>query len=80
MPVKRIEKIEGGVVTKRAEVNAKGFYVCLPFGCNLLRDAKLFRNLDDVAKYLRANPKAGVRMNPGWGKISEDIFIDGLPR
>ena len=39
-----------------------------------------FSTLDEVAAYLRKNPKAGVRMNPGWTKISKHIFIDGIAR
>jgi hypothetical protein len=36
--------------------------------------------LEDVARFLRTNPRGGVRMTPGGSKIVENIFIDGVPR
>jgi hypothetical protein len=38
------------------------------------------RNLDDVARFLKANPRGGVRMTPDGSKIVENIFIDGVAR
>jgi len=38
-----------------------------------------FSTLDDVADFLRSKPGSGVRMNPGWGKIIDNIFIEGIP-
>jgi hypothetical protein len=29
---------------------------------------------------LRANPGSGVRMEPRWSKIVDDIYIGGIPR
>jgi hypothetical protein len=78
MPVSRIEKIDTtGSVVQRAGVGADGKYRCFPFGKNV--DPVLFGTLDEVADFLRKNPKAGVRMNPGWSKISKCIHIDGVP-
>ncbi len=77
MSVSRIEKIEAGVVVQRAEPAARtGKFVCHPDGQNKQRVE--FVSLDDVAGYLRANPGAGVRMNPGWSKVSEKIYVDGV--
>jgi hypothetical protein len=78
MAVAKIEKIERGVVKQRAEPNENGVYICHEFGKNT--DPIKFSTLDEVADYLRSNPKAGVRMNPGWSKISRSVFIDGVPR
>lgn len=79
MPVSRIEKIDSmGIVKQRAEADADGCYHCLPFGNNV--DTVRFTTLDEVADYLRMYPKSGVRMNPGWAKISTNIFIDGVRR
>jgi len=78
MPVERIERIVGGKVMQRAERNARGVYVCNAAGTN--EGPIEFASLDDVADYLRRNPRSGVRMNPGWSKISKHVFIDGLPR
>ena len=78
MPVLRIEKIDvrGGVV-QRVEADATGKYHCLPFGNNV--ETFLFNTLEEVATFLRTHAKAGVRMNPGWSKISRRIYIDGAP-
>ena len=78
MPVSRIERIKDGTVLGRAEPGKDGKYRCLPDGSNKRPFA--FSTLDEVADFLRANPGSGVRMNPGWGKIVDNIFIDGIPR
>ncbi|MET4015546.1 hypothetical protein BjapCC829_12505 [Bradyrhizobium barranii] len=79
LPVTRIEKFDSsGSPTQRAEPDADGQYHYFHFGKNV--DAVCFRALDDVAEFLRKPPKAGVRMNPGWSKISRRIYIDGVPR
>jgi len=79
MAVARIEKVDpSGVVVQRAELGPDGNYHCLPSGNNV--DTVYFKTLDEVADYLRTNAKAGVRMNPGWSKISRRIFIDGIAR
>lgn len=79
MPVRVIERIEAGVATARVERGKKsGKFECHHFGSNVA--ALLFDRLDDVAEFLRANPRSGVRMNPGWSKIVEHVFIDGSPR
>ena len=81
MPVGRIERIVDGVVVQTVERAKRGKhagkYVCDPPGTN---DRGVpFDTLDEVAAYLRANPRAGVRMHPGKSKISENIHIDGAP-
>ncbi len=74
MAVLRIEKIDlTGVVIQQAEPDTDGCYHCLPFGNNV--DVVHFTTLDEVADYLRAHPKSGVRMNPGWSKVSKLIYI-----
>ncbi|GAP23403.1 hypothetical protein GLF_0285 [Gluconobacter frateurii NBRC 101659] len=78
MSVSRIERIVGGVVKQTATTNKEGKYQCHPFGSNISKI--YFSSLDDVAKYLKSNPDSGVRMNPGWSKISKNIFIDGIKR
>lgn len=78
MSVSRIERIKGGVVLGRAETAKDGKYRCLPDGLN--KRPLMFSALDEVARFLQANPNSGVRMNPRWGKIVDNIFIDGLPR
>ena len=76
MPIGRIERIVAGTVKGTAEPS-NGKYHCHYFGSNI--DPETFSTLDEVADFLRRNKKAGVRMNPGFGKISENIFVDGLP-
>ena len=78
MTIRRIEKIVDGKVVQRAEPTKDGWYACLPKGTNM--NPELFATLDEVAAYLRKNPEAGVRMNPGWSKISRQVHIDGTPR
>ena len=78
MPVGRIERVMFGSVMQRAERNDNGFYVCHAFGSNI--NPILKASLDEVADYLRKNPQAGVRMNPGWSKIVRNVFIDGVAR
>lgn len=81
VPVGRIERIVDHVVLQKAERAKRGEhagkYVCDPPGTN---DRGIpFETLDEVAAYLRAHPRAGVRMYPGRSKISENIYIDGVP-
>jgi len=78
MPVTRIEKIVSGVVIQCAEPNKDGLYECHEFGSNV--SPVKFASLNQVADYLRSNPGSGVRMNPGWSKISKNIYIDGVLR
>ena len=78
MAVTRIERIKGGAVVGAAATNSDGFYECLERGKNV--DPIKVRSLDDVAAFLRAHPQSGVRMNPRWGKIVKNIYIDGVPR
>lgn len=78
MPVSRIEKITAGVVVQWAEQGSDGYYQCHPFGSNV--ESEKFSSLDEAANFLRKNLKSGVRMNPGWAKISKNIYIDGTPR
>ncbi|RCS21501.1 hypothetical protein DUT91_23655 [Phyllobacterium salinisoli] len=76
MPVARIERMVAGVVKNRVERGADGAFACHQFDSNVHPVALM--TLDDVANYLRANPRSGVRMNPGWVKISRNIHIDGV--
>ncbi|MDW9365803.1 hypothetical protein CN085_32185 [Sinorhizobium meliloti] len=80
--VTRIEKIVGGVAVQRVERaksgKNKGLFVCLADGSN--KDQVPLSTLDQVADYLTANPRAGVRMNPDWSKVVEHICIDGRAR
>lgn len=78
MPPPRIERIVGGVVTGVPVKYKNGLYRCHPAGQNV--DDEWFATLEEVAEFLWAHPRGGVRMTPGRGKISENIFIDGAPR
>lgn len=76
MTVARIERIVGGRVVGRVERGSDGNYACHHFGSNV---APLpLSTLDDVADFLRAHPRSGVRMYPGRNKISRNIYIDGI--
>lgn len=76
MPVGRIERIVGGAVRAAAEPGSDGLFACHGFGSNV--DPMRFTILDDVAGFLRAHPRSGIRMNPGWAKITKNIYIDGV--
>lgn len=76
MPVTRIERIVGGRVIGRVERGSDGNYACHHFGSNV--DPVPCASLDDVADFLRANPRSGVRMDPDRKKISRNIYIDGV--
>ena len=76
MPIGRIERILGGVVRGTVEHGVDGQFACHAFGSNI--DPVRCASLDDVAAFLRANPRGGVRMNPGWVKITKSIYIDGV--
>ena len=78
MPMPRIERIVGGVVKGVPRKYANGLYRCHAAGQNMADE--WFATLEEVADFLRKNPLGGVRMTPGYGKISENIFIDGSPR
>ena len=71
-----IERIVGGRAVGRVERGSDGYYACHHFGSNV--DPVSYSSLDDVADFLRACPRSGVRMNPGWKKISRNIYIDGV--
>lgn len=75
MPVARIERVVAGVVTGRVERGSDGFFACHDFGSNVTPTR--LASLDDVADFLRSRPRSGVRMNPGWGRITRNIYIDG---
>lgn len=60
----------------RVERGSDGKYACHHFGSNVAPVPRA--SLDDVADFLRTHPRSGVRMNPGWGKISRNIYIDGV--
>jgi len=76
LSVTRIERIVGGRIIGIAERGADGNYACHLFGSNV--DPVPCTSLDDVADFLRTNTGGGVRMNPGWVKISRNIYIDGI--
>ena len=78
MAVSRIERVRGGIVLGRAEIDKDGTFKCLPESSNM--HPLEFSTLDEVADFLRTNSRAGVRMNPGWSKIVKHIFIDGVAR
>lgn len=78
--VTRIEKIEGGVVTKTAvrfPRNGGDFFECFEPGQT--RNPIWFSTLDEVAAFLREVPDRRVRMQPGNAMTSRHIHIDGLP-
>jgi hypothetical protein len=76
MPVARIERIVSGSVTGRVERGSDGLFACHDFGSNVTPTR--FATLDEVADFLRSRPGSGVRMNPGWGRITKNIYIDGV--
>lgn len=76
MPVARIERVIGGIVTGRVERGSDGLFACHDFGSNVTPTR--LSSLDDVADFLRSRPRSGVRMNPGWGRITRNIYIDGV--
>lgn len=80
MPIHRIEKIVRGAVIAAAEVAKRGpfagQYVCLKDGSN--KAAVPCRTLDDAADFLRTHPGSGIRMNPAWSKIVNEIHVDGV--
>jgi len=76
MPVTRIERIGGGVVRGRVERSSDGLFACHDFGTNVA--ARRFASLDEVADFLRSRSRSGARMNPGWVRITKNIYIDGM--
>jgi hypothetical protein len=58
------------------ERGSDGFFACHEFGSNVAPTR--LASLDDVADFLRSQPRSGVRMNPGWDKITKNIHIDGV--
>lgn len=82
MAVLTIDRRVGGSIVASASVASrgvlKGKYVCHAFGDNA--HGIPFDTLDEVADFLRANPRTSVRMRPGWSRYSEDIYIDGIAR
>lgn len=78
--VDKIEKIENGVVKKRAvPYNRNGgmYYECFEPGAT--RDPLWFSTLDEVANFLQEKPNRRVRMEPGSAMTSKNIHIDGYP-
>lgn len=79
MAVTRIEKIDkAGMVVQTCARHPDGKFRVFLRGTNM--DAAALNTLDEVADFLRKNPRGGVRMNPGWSRIVERIHIDGIPR
>jgi hypothetical protein len=58
----RIEWIVGGVVHGVPKPCKDGRYRCFYEGTNM--NPEMPSTLEDVAKFLRANPRGGVRMTP----------------
>lgn len=76
MTVKIISRVVDGRTAMTAEKSRKtGMYHCHHPGENT--NSVMFASLDEVAEFLAANPKSGVRMNPGWSNISKNIYVDG---
>jgi hypothetical protein len=76
LPVARIERIIRGSAVASAAPASDGLYTCHKFGSNV--DPVRLNSLDEVADFLKANPKASVRMNPSWTRISRNLFVDGV--
>jgi hypothetical protein len=76
VPVARIERIVGSVVTGRVERGSDGFFACHDFGSNVY--ATPLASLDDVADFQRSHPRGRVHMNPQWKRITRNIYIDGV--
>lgn len=73
-----IERIKSGVVCGTPKLYPGGKYHCFIRGKNV--DPIGFSTLEEVAEFLRANPRGGVCMDPGDGKIVDNIYIDKVPR
>lgn len=76
MPITKIERIVSGLATGVVQRDSAGNFICHHFGSNVAPLSCV--SLDDVADFLRTYPRSGVRMNPGWVKISRNIYIDGV--
>jgi hypothetical protein len=76
MAVGRIERIVRGVVVARAARHKGGHYACHQFGSNVAPVP--IATLDDVADFLKTHPRSGVRMDPGWVRITRNIWLDGV--
>ena len=76
LPITRIERIVSGSIAAAAAPASDGRYACHEFGSNI--DPVRLSSLDEVADFLRANPKSSVRMNPGWTRISRNLYIDDV--
>jgi hypothetical protein len=58
-----------------AHLHEDGTFKCFPKCSSLMKDAKAFRDLRVAAAFLVQNPKWGIRMDPGFAIIYEDILI-----
>jgi hypothetical protein len=74
----RIEKIVDGKVVQRADRNKNGLYQCHPPRTNM--QPIEFQTIKEAAAYLQDVAGSGIRMNPNWSLIIDDIHIDGKPR
>lgn len=72
----RIERIVSGSILASAEPAADGRYACHEFGSTM--NPVRLNSLDEVAEFLRANPRSSVRMNPSWTRISRNLYVDGV--
>jgi hypothetical protein len=63
-------------VTGSVERGSDGLFACHDFGSNVTPTR--LAALDEVADFLRSRPGSGARMNPGWCRISRNIYIDGV--
>lgn len=58
-----------------AAPHGDGTFKCFPKSENRLEHARSFATLREAAAFLVANSDWGIRMNPGWGIIYENIQI-----
>ena len=78
MPPLKIEHIVLGKVLGTPKVHGDGAYRCFFEGTNMSPEKPV--TLEEVARFLRANPRGGVRMSPSDSRIVEDIYINGILR
>lgn len=74
----KIEHIVSGKVVGTPKLHGDGAYRCFFEGTNMRPKKPI--TLEGVEKFLRANPRGGVRMAPSGSRIVEDIYINGVPR
>jgi hypothetical protein len=73
-----IEQRDGTLVLGTPELFGDGCYRCFYEGSNMHPEKPT--TLEDVGKFLRLNPRDGVRMTPQNSKIVDNIFMNGILR